>query len=54
MTQWDGLGRKVGGGFGMGVICTPVADSCQCMAKKKHHNIINPVASNKNKLINLK
>ena len=34
---WDdpeGWGeREVGGGFRMGKICTPMADSCQCMAK---------------------
>ena len=29
----DGMGRMVGGGFRMGNTCTPVADSCQCMAK---------------------
>ena len=29
----DGMGREVGGGFGMGNTCTPMADSCQCMAK---------------------
>ena len=28
---WDGEGR--GRGFRMGNMCTPVADSCQCMAK---------------------
>ena len=33
MTQRDGIGREVGGGFRMGNTCTPVADSCQCMAK---------------------
>ena len=33
MTQRDGLGRDVGGGFRMGNRCTPVVDSCQCMAK---------------------
>jgi len=33
MTQWDGMGREVGGGFRMGNTCTPMADSCQCMAK---------------------
>ena len=32
-TQRDGMGREVGGGFGMGDTSTPVADSCQCMAK---------------------
>ena len=30
---WDGMGRKVGGRVRMGNRCTPVADSCQCMAK---------------------
>ena len=25
--------REVGGGFRIGNSCTPVADSCQCMAK---------------------
>ena len=29
----DGMGREVGGGFRMGNTCTPMADSCQCMAK---------------------
>ena len=33
VTQRDGMGREVGGGFRMGNTCTPVADSCQCMAK---------------------
>ena len=32
-TQRDGMGREVRGGFRMGNTCTPVADSCQCMAK---------------------
>ena len=27
-TQRDGMGREVGGGFRMGNMCTPVADSC--------------------------
>ena len=27
MTQRDGMGREVGGGFRMGNTCTPVADS---------------------------
>ena len=31
MTLRDGMGREVGGGFRMGN--TPMADSCQCMAK---------------------
>jgi len=29
----DGMGREVGEGFRMGDICTPMADSCQSMAK---------------------
>ena len=28
MTQRDGMGRDVRGGFRMGNTCTPVADSC--------------------------
>ena len=28
MTQRDGRGRDVGGGFRMGSTCTPMADSC--------------------------
>ena len=28
---WDGEGG--GGGFRIGNTCTPMADSCQCMAK---------------------
>ena len=27
------MGLEVGGGFRIGNLCTPVADSCQCMAK---------------------
>ena len=33
MTQRDDMGREVGGGFMFGNACTPVVDSCQCMAK---------------------
>ena len=33
MTQRDGMGREVGEGFRMGNTCTPMADSCECMAK---------------------
>ena len=28
MTQRDGTGREVGGGFRIGNMCIPVADSC--------------------------
>ena len=27
------MGREMGGGFRKGNTCTPVEDSCQCMAK---------------------
>jgi len=33
MTLRDGMGRERRGGFRMGNTCTPMADSCQCMAK---------------------
>jgi len=33
MTLRDGIGREVGGGFRMGDTCTPIAESCECMAK---------------------
>ena len=33
MTLRDGIGMEVGRGFRMGNTCTPMADSCQCMAK---------------------
>ena len=33
MTQRDGMGRELGGGFRMRNTCTPMADSSQCMAK---------------------
>ena len=34
MTLRDGMGREVGGAvFRIGNTCTPMADSCQCMAK---------------------
>ena len=33
MTQSDGMGREVGGGFRMWNTRTPTADSCQCMSK---------------------
>ena len=33
MTQRDGVGREEGGGFRMGSVCIPVADSFRCLAK---------------------
>ena len=34
LTQRDVMGREVEGGFMFGNACTPVVDSCQCMAKQ--------------------
>ena len=39
MTQRDGMGTEVGEGSRMGNTCTPMTDSCQCMAKQ-HYNIV--------------
>jgi len=33
LVHWDGMGRDVEGGFRIGDTYTPMADSCQCMAK---------------------
>ena len=33
MTPRDGMGREVGGRVRMGSTYTPMADSCECMAK---------------------
>ena len=33
MTQRDGMGREVRGRFRVGNTCTPMADSCDYMAK---------------------
>ena len=33
MSQRDVAGKELGGGFMFGNACTPVVDSCQCMAK---------------------
>ena len=40
MTQRDDMGKEVRGGFRMGNTCTPMADSCECMAKKKNTTIL--------------
>ena len=45
---WDGEGG--GGGFRIWNTCTPVADSCQCMAKTT--TIAKYLASNQNLKIN--
>ena len=33
-TLRDGIGREVSREFRMGNTCTPMADSCECMAKR--------------------
>ena len=33
MTLRDGMGREVRGRVRVGNTCTPMADSCECMAK---------------------
>jgi len=33
MTLRDRMQREMGGGYRIGDTCTPMADSCQCMAK---------------------
>ena len=45
MTQRDEKGRVVRGGFRMGNTCTPMADSCQCMAKATSNQP--PIKTNK-------
>ena len=54
--QRDDMGWEVGGGFMIGKSCTPMADSCQCMAKqcivkqnKKYINFFKKVKKNKEK-----
>ena len=39
MTERDGMWREVGGGFGMGIICTPMADFISLYGKT-HYNIV--------------
>ena len=43
MTQRDGMGMEMGGGFRMGNTCTPMEDSSQCMAKTiQYCKVISP------------
>ena len=49
MTQGDGMGREVGEGFRMGNTCTPVTDSCQCMAKPIQYCKVNKQGKKKKK-----
>ena len=49
MTLRDGVEREVGGGFRMGNTCTPMADSCQCMAKPlQYYKVISLQLNNLN------
>ena len=50
MTMGDGMGREEGGGFRMGNECTPMAYSCQCMAKTT--TILPPIKINLKNNIN--
>ena len=43
MIQRDDMGWEVGGGFTIGNSCTPVADSCQCMAKPIQHSKVKKI-----------
>ena len=55
MTQRDGMGREVRGGFRIGNTCTPMADSCWCMAKPiQYCKVINPQKKKINKYIKKK
>ena len=47
MTQRDGMGSEVGGGFRMGDTCTPVVDSCQCTQKPLQYCNQPPIKINK-------
>ena len=38
-TQWDGMGREVGGGIGMGNTCKSMA-KIMSMYGKNHYNIV--------------
>ena len=52
MTQRDGMGREVEGGFRMGNTYTPVANSCQYMAKPIQYCKV--ISLQKNQLIKKK
>ena len=49
MTLRDGVEREVGEGFRMGNTCTPMDDSCQCMAKPlQYYKVISLQLNNLN------
>ena len=49
MTQRDGMGREVGGGFRIGNMCTHMADSCLSMANQ--YNIVKKKEKKENKRV---
>ena len=53
MTQRGGIRREVGGGFRMGDTGTPMADSCQCMAKPLQYCNVISLQLNKKKEVPL-
>ena len=45
------MGREVGEGFRMGNTCTPMMDSCQCMAKPiQYYKVLNLQLKKKKKV----
>ena len=46
MTLRDGIGSEMGGGFRIGDTCTPMADSCQCVAKTLQYCNLPPIKIN--------
>ena len=49
MTQRDGMGREVEGGFRMGNTCTPMVDSCWCTAKPIQYCNVKEINKSKKK-----
>ena len=47
MTQRDDIGREVRRGFRIGNSCTPMVDSCQCMAKPIQYCKVKKIKINK-------
>ena len=47
--HWDGMGRELEGGFSMGNTCTPLADTCWCMAKPIQYCKVKNKHNNNNK-----
>ena len=54
MIQRDDMEWEVGGGFRIGNSCTPVVDSCQCMAKPIQYCKVKMKIKKNNKRNNIK